>query len=781
MSFRRPSLYLLCGLLLLGCAGIVSAQEQSPRTLAENVRQALFDAQGALLSGDTQTAADATAEAQSDFESLRPIIADADAALADQLADYLNTAQTAASEGNVLALANIRGHIWSGLLHGSALVVFDALEAGDAATAESWLTLRDYRPSTRFSRPGADATLAVSGLRAGETAREDALAAVTADLYDTYQTQLNMALNDADAASARQFTMRRAEETGLAAGYFNLLAAAYAEQRGTESHDEAVSAFEALGNAALANDDAAYNAARAEIDRMLTGFRAAPLSDDEAARRAGQLLRFIALVPIEYERGVRNGEVVNDIEIQEALTFREGAAAAFSDLQGALLSIDAETTARVGEALTQVEEQIREVAEPADLQATVAAIQSDLTALLPAEWQESNAASDVDVIYSVLDTLEGAARQGEYAAAESSRLEAYALLEMGMEQRLRGFAPELAARVESLFWQGYEGQDGLATLLGTHAPVDQVLAGIGALRAALADSQEVLGAGSAPGAIIGNAAIIVFREGLEAVLILASLLASLRTIEERKFRRPIIMGAALALVATLITWVIAHSLLQIMLPLGEKLEVIVSLIAIGVLLLITNWFFHKVYWTGWMANFHQRKKRLIGGIAVITISQSLGLITLGFTSIYREGFETVLFLQSLVLDAGLWTVIQGVLLGSVGVAIVGFITFSLQVRLPYKKMLIVTGVMIGVVLVTMVGHTTQAMQSVGWMPVTPIPGLQIPYWMGQWFGLYSTVQGIGLQVFAAAFVIGSYFLAERQQKVKRVNARKMATTASQKA
>ncbi|MBE2182160.1 MAG: FTR1 family protein [Anaerolineae bacterium] len=781
MKFRHITIFILCCFALLFGAGITIGQEQSPRTLAENVRQALFDAQGMLLSGDTGSAAQATAAARADFESLRPIIAQVDPTLTGQIANYLDGAETAASEGDTLALAGLRGRIWSALLHGSALVVFDALESGDVETAQRWLTLRDYRPSTRFSRPGANATLAVSGLIAGEVTREDALAAVTADLYDSYQTQLNMALNDADQAAARQFTMRRAEETGLAAGYFTLLAGTYGEQYGDDKQAEASAAFEALEYAAIRGDEAAYSAARAGIDAILTGFRAAPLSDEEAARRAGQLLRFISLVPIEYERGVRNGEVINDIEIQEALTFREGAVAAFIDLQSALLEINPEITIRVGEALSLAETQIRDVAEPAELQTNISAIQSDLAALLPSEWQEANAASDVDVIYSVLDTLEGAARQGEYTLAESSRLEAYALLEMGMEQRLRGFAPELAARVESLFWQGYEGQDGLATLLGTRAPVDEVLAGIGALRAALADSQEALGVGSAPAAIIGNAAIIVFREGLEAVLILASLLASLRTTEERQFRRPIIMGAVFALGATLITWVIAHSLLQIMLPLGEKLEVVVSLIAIGVLLLITNWFFHKVYWTGWMANFHQRKKRLIGGIAVITISQSLGLITLGFTSIYREGFETVLFLQSLVLDAGLWTVIQGVLLGGIGVVIVGFITFSLQVRLPYKKMLIVTGVMIGVVLVTMVGHTTQAMQAVGWMPVTPIPGLQIPYWMGQWFGFYPTIQGLGLQVFAAVFVIGSYFLAEYQQKIKRQHTRKSAPAAVQKA
>lgn len=114
----------------------------------------------------------------------------------------------------------------------------------------------------------------------------------------------------------------------------------------------------------------------------------------------------------------------------------------------------------------------------------------------------------------------------------------------------------------------------------------------------------------------------------------------------------------------------ADALLSLFRDYGERLEAVVSLIALGVLLLITNWFFHKVYWTDHLAGFHQRKGKLLRGEA----GKYLGLVILGFTSIYREGFETVLFLQALVLDAGLWFVIQGVLLGLAGVGIVGVIT-----------------------------------------------------------------------------------------------------------
>jgi len=72
-------------------------------------------------------------------------------------------------------------------------------------------------------------------------------------------------------------------------------------------------------------------------------------------------------------------------------------------------------------------------------------------------------------------------------------------------------------------------------------------------------------------------------------------------------------------------------------------------------------------------------------------------------------------------------------------------------------------VMIGVVLIVMTGNTVRTLQGVGWMPITSID-VQLPYWAGVWFGIYPTVETIVSQFAAAAFVIGSYFLAERMRK-----------------
>ena len=67
------------------------------------------------------------------------------------------------------------------------------------------------------------------------------------------------------------------------------------------------------------------------------------------------------------------------------------------------------------------------------------------------------------------------------------------------------------------------------------------------------------------------------------------------------------------------------------------------------------------------------------------------------------------------------------------------------------------------------------MQGTGWVPITPIE-MTLPYWTGLWFGLYPTVETIGAQIAAAAFVIGSYFLAQ-EMKVKGPKRRRNRTNA----
>jgi len=130
----------------------------------------------------------------------------------------------------------------------------------------------------------------------------------------------------------------------------------------------------------------------------------------------------------------------------------------------------------------------------------------------------------------------------------------------------------------------------------------------------------------------------------------------------------------------------------------------------------------------------------------------------------------------MTLEAGAVAVLEGVALGLLGVIAMFVLVIALERRLPHKKMLIATGILITWVLVVMVGTTVQTMQKVGWVAVTPIEGLELPYWTGLWLGVYPTWEGVLAQLAAVAFVLGSYFAAEGLRKRRR--ARLVAHTGS---
>jgi high-affinity iron transporter len=150
----------------------------------------------------------------------------------------------------------------------------------------------------------------------------------------------------------------------------------------------------------------------------------------------------------------------------------------------------------------------------------------------------------------------------------------------------------------------------------------------------------------------------------------------------------------------------------------------------------------------------------------IISGQTLGFLTLGLTSVYREGFETVLFLQNLQVSAGTGATLLGVAIGLGATLIVGTVTFALGRKLPYKRMLILTGILIGLVLAVMVGTTVNNLQGLGWIPSTAT-GFAIDPRLSQWLGLYATWESLGAQLAALLIVYGSYALARQLQSHRR--------------
>ena len=256
--------------------------------------------------------------------------------------------------------------------------------------------------------------------------------------------------------------------------------------------------------------------------------------------------------------------------------------------------------------------------------------------------------------------------------------------------------------------------------------------------------------------VVIDSAILVFREGLETILVLAAVMASFLG-ANRIYRRPVAAGSAAALGAGVATWLFVVGLIGRFHGGEFDVQAATGLPSLIVLLIVMNWFFHKVYWTGWISSHHKRRRGLLSTDPETNKRRMLlGLALLGFTSVYRECFEVVIFLQNLRELYGAGVVLEGVVIGLLVTAAAGVLTFALHQRLPYRRLLIITGVLLLFVLLVSVGEEVNEMQLAGWIGTTPVPGLTVPGWMGTWFSIFPNWQTFAGQFIALALVIGSY-------------------------
>lgn len=273
--------------------------------------------------------------------------------------------------------------------------------------------------------------------------------------------------------------------------------------------------------------------------------------------------------------------------------------------------------------------------------------------------------------------------------------------------------------------------------------------------------------GISPTAGIMDTAVLVYREGLECIMVLAAIVAGLvRT--QTVYWKPIATGAAVGFAATLATWFIFVGILSLVADTTseQNVQAATGLLAIVVLLVVMNWFFHKIYWTGWISLHNRKKNALVAAIAsagdaerqAVRSVAYRGLILLGLASVYREGFEVDIFLQSIRLQVGTANVALGAAFALVLIAITGYFVFVAHQKLPYKKMLVFTGLMLGFVFEIMVGEQINEMQLAHWIPTHAFP-LDIPAWAGTWFSVYNNWETVIAQAAAAIFVIGSFYAA----------------------
>jgi high-affinity iron transporter len=348
-------------------------------------------------------------------------------------------------------------------------------------------------------------------------------------------------------------------------------------------------------------------------------------------------------------------------------------------------------------------------------------------------------------VSAALDAYKAGDRQRAYDLARSAYLDHFEFVEVPL--RLRN--PNLVLDAEFTFAE-------MRNKMRAGAPVGDVRDSTVKLRSQLLDVDRALGEKgiAAPAIAFGFSFSILFREGVEAVLLIAVLLGSLSAGSVAGYKRPLFLGVAAALGATLVTWLLATLVIDIAPVNRELLEAITALAAVVVLVVVSFWLVQRLE--------HRRRMEFMRArtAAAMAAGSTAAFVGLGFMAVYREGFETVLFYQALALFAeglGLWVALgaaaAALALGGVGYAILG-----LGKKLPLKPMLITGASVLLLLSVAFVGNAVRSLQSADVIAATPIHDgwARLPVFAAELTGIHPTTQSIAAQaVLLAVYALGA--------------------------
>jgi high-affinity iron transporter len=328
-----------------------------------------------------------------------------------------------------------------------------------------------------------------------------------------------------------------------------------------------------------------------------------------------------------------------------------------------------------------------------------------------------------------------------------------------VEVPLRVVAPDLTADAETKFAE-------IRGLINDKAPIDALRANIIELRRLIDDTERRLTdtGFDAAAVVAGQSFLIIFREGLEAVLLLTALLGYLEATKATRYRKPITWGVILGLAATALTYLILRSVLAV-LPVGrEVLEAVVATAAVAVLLYISFWLIARLEHRRWMEFL---RSRLFNAVSV---GSTTALVLVGFTAMYREGLETALLYQALVeFGQGLgWWIVAGLAAGVVALAVVSYLIFKLGRRLPVKTFLVAAVLLLMATSVAFLGNAVRSLQTADLVGLTPIDGLpRSPIFLSQALGYWPSVQTLASQaVLVTVYVLGATWLLMVRPRVR---------------
>lgn len=266
---------------------------------------------------------------------------------------------------------------------------------------------------------------------------------------------------------------------------------------------------------------------------------------------------------------------------------------------------------------------------------------------------------------------------------------------------------------------------------------------------------EISESSMSPAAAFTGSFIILLREGVEAILVLAAIMAALIKTGRREAMKYIHFGWIGAVVLGLLTWWVADNLIVISGASREITEGVAALFAAVILIYVGFWLHNASHSKRWQQFVEHKVDNAMEG------STLWALAVVSFLAVYREMFETVLFYQAM------WVQIEpashqgfmiGIFAAVILLVVLSLLIFRLGTRLPIKLFFQVNAVLLFLLAVVFTGQGIAALQEAGYIDIRTIDFPTISY-----LGMHPTVQGLSLQLFVLVLGAGLLVYQKKSQ------------------
>lgn len=379
--------------------------------------------------------------------------------------------------------------------------------------------------------------------------------------------------------------------------------------------------------------------------------------------------------------------------------------------------------------------------------AALAAVQAYLR-MHPDALQER--AAPLAITRAKLDDVVAFYAKGRQAQARQAAIDAYLDGFEMIEASLDNVDHALRGEVERAMMD-------LRAVIAAGAPPAAVSGQVAAIRGLLDRVDAALsGDAISPATLFFSSLLILLREGLEAILVLAAIIAFVVRTGRRDALPYIHFGWIAALVLGAATWLLTTRLIDLSGASREVTEGTTALIAAGMLLYVGYWLHSKAYADAWQTFIRNQ----VG--AALQKSTLWTMAGVAFLAVYREIVEIVLFYEALWAQApagGHGPVIAGLVAAVFALGLTGWALLKYSVRLPLGPFFVGTSAVLALLAVVFVGNGIHALQEAGTLGARSVSFVSLPL-----LGVHPTLQGLVAQLAALVVVAAAFVWARRTRK-----------------